>query len=62
MRDNEIVFGKTFEQIIREHCEEYDYPIAFNFPAGHDEMNVAMKFGGNYLLQIKSANTTLLAL
>ena len=54
MKDNEIAFGSTFEQIIYEHCAEYDYPIAFNFPAGHDETNVAMKLGGNYNLIVEN--------
>jgi len=59
MRDNDIAFGSTFEQIIREHCEEYNYPVAFNFPAGHDEVNVAMKFGGVYCLSVESGKTIL---
>ncbi|MCL2290000.1 MAG: LD-carboxypeptidase [Bacteroidetes bacterium] len=59
MRDNDIAFGSTFEQIIREHCEEYNFPIAFNFPAGHDEINVAMKFGTPYHLMVESTKTTL---
>jgi muramoyltetrapeptide carboxypeptidase len=58
MRDNEISFGNSFEQIIREHCEEYNFPIAFNFPAGHDEMNVAMKFGATYFLTVEDTKTT----
>jgi muramoyltetrapeptide carboxypeptidase len=52
IRDNEIVFGNTFEQIIREHCEPYSFPIAFNFPAGHDVVNVAMKMGVPYSLAV----------
>jgi muramoyltetrapeptide carboxypeptidase len=59
VKDNEIAFGKTFEEIIREHCEEYNFPIAFNFPAGHDETNVAMKFGANYSLLVENDKTTL---
>ena len=57
MRDNEIAFGRTFEQIIREHCEEYSFPIAFNFPAGHDEINVAMKFGTACVLTVEGGKT-----
>jgi muramoyltetrapeptide carboxypeptidase len=57
IRDNEIAFGNTFEQIIREHCEEYNFPIAFNFPAGHDEVNVAMKLGVNYCLTVENEKT-----
>jgi len=58
IKDNELAFGKTFEQIIREHCEEYNFPIAFNFPAGHDNINVAMKLGANYCLTVDNDKTT----
>jgi len=59
IKDNDIPFGKTVEQIIREHIEEYDYPVAFNFPAGHDEENVALKLGAKYSLIIDEDNTIL---
>jgi muramoyltetrapeptide carboxypeptidase len=45
MRDNEIPFGKNAEQIIAEHVEEYDFPVAYGFPAGHDIKNYALPFG-----------------
>jgi muramoyltetrapeptide carboxypeptidase len=38
-------FGKTAEEIIAEHVEEYDYPVCFNFPAGHIENNHPLIFG-----------------
>jgi muramoyltetrapeptide carboxypeptidase len=57
IRDNEMPFGNTFEQIIYEHCEEYNFPIAFNFPAGHDEMNIALKFGASYSLVVEQTKT-----
>jgi len=59
IKDNEIAFGSSFEQIIREHCEEYGFPIAFNFPAGHGDVNVAMKLGANYCLTVGEDKTTL---
>jgi len=59
IKDNEIAFETTCEQIIREHCEEYHFPIAFNFPAGHDERNVAMKMGANYSLTVETDKTML---
>ena len=59
IRDNEIAFGSPYEQIIREHCEEYNFPIAFNFPAGHEEANVAVKMGAKYCLEVGYEKTTL---
>jgi len=45
MNDNEIPFGKTVEQIILEAVSEYNYPVIFNFPAGHQTNNYAIKLG-----------------
>ncbi|MDB5012921.1 MAG: LD-carboxypeptidase, partial [Daejeonella sp.] len=35
LKDNDIPFGQTIEEIIVKHVEEYNYPVCFNFPAGH---------------------------
>ena len=59
IRDNDIPFGKSYEQIITEHCEEYDFPIAFNFPSGHAENNVALKLGATHTLIVERTKTTL---
>ena len=45
MNDNAIPFGKNAEEIIQEHTKDYDYPIYFNFDAGHQKPNRAMRFG-----------------
>ncbi len=52
MNDNAIPFGKTAEEIIREAVEEYDYPVCFNFPAGHLEDNRALILGKKATLRI----------
>jgi muramoyltetrapeptide carboxypeptidase len=39
IKDNEIPFGKSYEEIILEHTKAYDYPVIFDFPAGHIEDN-----------------------
>lgn len=45
MHDNTIPYGKTAEEIVAEHCQKYDFPLIFNFPAGHEAMNKAIRMG-----------------
>ena len=52
MNDNDIPFGKTSVQIILEHLESFDFPICFDFPAGHMDDNNAIVFGINSRLII----------
>lgn len=52
MKDNTIPFGKTAEEIILDAVKEYDYPVCFNFPAGHVEKNLALYFGRKVKLKV----------
>jgi muramoyltetrapeptide carboxypeptidase len=54
MKDNTIPFGKTVEEIIREHVEEYQYPVCFNFPAGHIADNRTLILGRKAILNVES--------
>jgi len=45
MRDNEVPFGKTAKEIILECVNEYDYPLIFDFPAGHQSLNLPLIMG-----------------
>ncbi|MFN8431289.1 MAG: LD-carboxypeptidase [Spirosomataceae bacterium] len=38
-------FGKTIEEIIMEHVGSYHYPVAFEFPFGHENKNLAIRMG-----------------
>lgn len=45
LKDNDIPFGQTVEQIIMDHVKEFDFPVCFDFPAGHIPDNRALIFG-----------------
>jgi len=52
MTDSDPSFGKTAYEIIASHVEEYDYPVAFGFPAGHDGVNDPLALGTNVRLNV----------
>ena len=52
MKDNESPFGKSVHEIISEAVEEYNYPVCFGFPAGHNKKNLALAFGRKWTLSV----------
>ncbi|MBL7932570.1 MAG: LD-carboxypeptidase [Bacteroidia bacterium] len=59
MKDNAVPYGKTAEEIIHDAVGEYDYPVCFNFPAGHIEKNMALYFGKKAELKVTKTNVSL---
>ena len=49
-------FGKTLEEIVLEKISEYNYPVCFDFPVGHQKNNFALKCGVNHFLTIENSN------
>ena len=45
MRKNTTLWGTSVEQLILDALEDYDFPIAFNMPAGHEKDNRALVLG-----------------
>jgi muramoyltetrapeptide carboxypeptidase len=45
MNDNDVPFGKDAFEIITEHASQFDFPVVFNFPAGHSALNYPIRMG-----------------
>lgn len=52
MKDNDIPFGRTAEEIISEAVAEYNYPVFYGFPAGHIPNNYPLIFGREVSLKV----------
>ena len=59
MKDNSVPFGKTAEEIVLDAVKEYNYPVCFNFPAGHIEKNMALYLGKKARLRITKNKVSL---
>ncbi|MFT4204275.1 MAG: LD-carboxypeptidase [Chitinophagaceae bacterium] len=59
MKDTTLPFGKDIYTVINEHVEEYGFPVAFDFPVGHTERNVALKVGVHHKLNVKEKDVVL---
>jgi len=47
-------FGKTLYDIVLEKIKEYNYPVCFDFPVGHQKNNFALKCGVRHRIEVKS--------
>ncbi len=52
-------FGKTVYEIVLEKVKEYHYPIAFDFPVGHQRNNFAFTCGANHFLEVNNQGAVL---
>jgi muramoyltetrapeptide carboxypeptidase len=58
VKDNDIPFGQTVPQIIMEIVQEYDYPVCFDFPAGHIPDNCSIILGKQVTLSVHEQQVT----
>ncbi len=52
IKENEIAFGLTVNEIIVELVKKYSYPVCYDFPIGHEIHNLSMVCGRNGRLEV----------
>ncbi|HIC33060.1 MAG TPA: LD-carboxypeptidase [Flavobacteriaceae bacterium] len=59
LRKNTTLWGTSIEQLILDALADYDFPIAFNMPAGHEDDNRALILGRKAILKVGKTKSTL---
>jgi len=57
IRKNTTSWGSSIEQLILDALSEYNFPIAFNMPAGHEKDNRAMILGRTVKMTVAKDKT-----
>lgn len=52
-------FGRTLHDIVWEKVKEYNYPVCFDFPVGHQKNNFALKCGVMHRLSVTAGKVEL---
>src|SRR4030095_3410701 len=52
-------FGRTLEDVVLEKVKQYNYPVCFDFPVGHQKNNFALKCGVRHTLVVHENSCTL---
>jgi muramoyltetrapeptide carboxypeptidase len=59
VKNGEIKYSDSFEELILDAVRDYQYPVAFGFPTGHENPNFAWIHGGQATLTIDENFSTL---
>ena len=59
MQDTTLKFGQDVYSLIFDKIKEYDYPVCFNFPVGHQTNNYALKVGAGFKLKVGKTKVVL---
>lgn len=59
IKDTELKFGESVKDIILNHTSSFQFPIAFNFPIGHENPNLAWIHGASAQLDVNKEQSTL---
>jgi len=56
--EKDTLFGGTHREIILNAVKEYNYPVLFDFPAGHIKDNHALIFGKEINIEVKDTTSS----
>nr|WP_294946448.1 LD-carboxypeptidase [uncultured Mucilaginibacter sp.] len=59
MKDNDIPFGQSIPEMVMDVVSEYNYPVCFDFPAGHVPNNCSLILGAPLSLTVKQEGVTI---
>jgi muramoyltetrapeptide carboxypeptidase len=59
IKDTTPGFGETVEEIILDKVGKFGYPIAFDFPIGHENPNLAWRSGSTMTLNVDAKGSSL---
>ncbi|UOE50011.1 LD-carboxypeptidase [Mucilaginibacter sp. SMC90] len=59
IKDNDIPFGQSVPQIVMDIVKDYNYPVCFDFPAGHIPDNNSLVLGREVVLQVDEKQAAL---
>ena len=60
IKKNTTPWGSSIEQLILDVVKEFDFPVLFNFPAGHETDNRALLFGKIIKMNIDPNNSEII--
>ncbi len=59
IKDTELTFGEPLEEIITRVVAKYRFPVAFGFPTGHENPNLAWRSGSVATLEVDASQSIL---
>lgn len=59
LKKNTTVWGTSIEQLILNTLQDYDFPIVFNVPSGHEDLNKALYFGRQAKVSVSKSGSTI---
>ena len=57
VKKNTTDFGRTINELILDVLDEYNFPILFDFPAGHEKTNFPIILGRKVILEVSKSDS-----